>query len=786
MTKSKKNKSSAKIASRRVNEWEHDWRAGAQWIWPDVPGYHLHNSYALFRTVVTLKSAPRRATAFVTADQNYRLWVNGRAVCRGPARGYQASWPFDEVDLAPFLRRGRNVIAVRVHNCGHSTFSYLSEGMAGFLFAGRLGGETVLSGAEWRCRLQTGVRREMAPYSLQLGVHQEAIDLRVEDPAWLRLSYDDSAWAFAKPGRAPITPPYYALEPRGIPLMSEWVLRPKLLGELEASSRRGWETCADLAAWRAEEPLVHQPAPTGKTPHKFKVSTTRRGRFRSYLFDFGRVVVGSPVVKISGARGGETIDFLHTEALENKALAPLPSRNDHSHIRLANRLICRRGEQTHSFHQQLGFRYLTVTVRENPRPLELELSLDACGYPLEGEGAFTCADRSLNAIWDACAHTQRICSLDAYVDTPWREQAQWWGDARIQSWNTFHLSGDTRLLRRGIRILAGQTNPEGLTYGHAPTIAHQCVLPDFCLIWLLTLWDDYWQTGSPEMFLAHTDRVESILGYFRRQADPQTGLPVHDPRFWLFLDWRPIQKDGQPALLALWLLYTLGRLVELSRVAGQVDYSRDLAAWRDRLQKQIVKLLLRRGGLVCDGLNTKGQAVAGTSLQSQTLAWMCDLPGLNRTKVLETILLPWVRGEKKTPLDPSSYWCAYPLELLAAHGYGADVVSFIRRNWAEMAAYGSAFEDFDARPQGKDISSHSHAWSAHPLYLLMQILAGIRQAAPGWKKIVRVADDTGMPCRVVIPTPHGAIRIEKKPDARGRLQTTLTKPDTIRIERQQP
>ena len=80
-----------------------------------------------------------------------------------------------------------------------------------------------------------------------------------------------------------------------------------------------------------------------------------------------------------------------------------------------------------------------------------------------------------------------MCSLDAFVDTPWREQAQWWGDARVQAWNVFHLNGDTQLFRRGIAQIAAQTLPNGLTYGHAPTMAHECILPDFTLIWLITL-----------------------------------------------------------------------------------------------------------------------------------------------------------------------------------------------------------------------------------------------------------------------------------------------------------
>jgi len=53
-----------------------------------------------------------------------------------------------------------------------------------------------------------------------------------------------------------------------------------------------------------------------------------------------------------------------------------------------------------------------------------------------------------------------------------------------------------------------------------------------------------------------------------------------------------------------------------------------------------------------------------------------------------------------------------------------------------MADFGSCFEDFDPHPPGnKDMASHSHAWSAHPLYLLMQIIGGVRIATPGWESV---------------------------------------------------
>ena len=49
---------------------------------------------------------------------------------------------------------------------------------------------------------------------------------------------------------------------------------------------------------------------------------------------------------------------------------------------------------------------------------------------------------------------------DSYVDCPWREQAQWWGDARVQAANTLHLSADPRMLRARHPPDRGPERPE--------------------------------------------------------------------------------------------------------------------------------------------------------------------------------------------------------------------------------------------------------------------------------------------------------------------------------------
>lgn len=753
----------------------------ARWIWPEGDSWDIHNGYAQFRKVFDLSSVPRRAPAWITADQSYRLWVNGRPVCRGPARGFQESWPCDEVDLAPFLRKGRNVIAVRAYNPGHGTFAYISQLSAGFLFSAKWGKLVLVSDSSWRMRRQTGVRKDSVPTSLQL-VHQEHLDARSEPTGWMQPVFDDSGWTCDFPAqRNQGSMPWRALEVRGIPLLAEEDIAPvRLLGTGAGKSGAGEAEARDVFGLHADEDMTHVPVRgLGEGGcERQRVAPTGKGRFRSCLFDFGRTVVGCPQLRVQGAAGGEICDVLVYETIDEKNLAPHVCRPDWSRAAMGHRLVCAAGENRHEFHLPFGFRYLELVVRGSAVPLEIAVGLRWIGYPLPRKGRFGSSDAVLEKIWRACAWTQQCCSLDAYVDTPWREQAQWWGDARVQAWNTFHLNGDPRLFRRGIAQIARQTTPEGLTYGHAPTIAHGCILPDFTLVWFLTLWDFYWQTGSIEPLQTHRAVVERALVYFEERLHPEYDLLSYDNRYWLFLDWTGIFKEGYPALYSLWFLHALRKLRALYALLPATDtkaVAKRLAALERRVTEGLRKLI-GKNGLVHDGLTWKGRRVGETSIHTQTLALTVGLdPDGDRAR-LDTVLRPYVRGEYDPTVQPSAYWITYVFAELNARGHGDEVVDCIRRRWKGMAEHGTTWETF-APKVGSE--SHSHAWSAHPLYHLMQTVGGITQAAPAWAEIEFRPVFAGERGHAVVPTPRGAITAKWR-KLGAEIEIELTLPPTVK------
>ncbi len=749
--------------------------AGGEWIWALDGGWDMVNCFARFRHSFELPAVPKKsATICITADQSYRLWVNGERVARGPARGYQSTWPYDVVDIGPHLIRGRNVIAVRGYNPGRSNFQYLTAGVAGLAVAGQIGRTTLHTGTHWKAIRERGIVRGTAPLSLQLW-DQEHFDARADSRLsggdWTQTDFDDSTWdnacksIFSAAGIEGVTP-WLSLEPRGTPMMFERSGPPmRVLGIGAGKCAAGYRAARNTFELRAGEELGHKATFDAPGDGEWvTVPATSKDGFRSVLLDLGRLHTGNIRLEVQGAHGGEIVDLCHTEGIDEKKLAPIMAWPHGCYAAMSQRYVCARSPaQAHTFYHHLGFRFTTVTVRDSAVTIRLRVSLEYTAYPLSKpdgtfEGKFTSGDAVLDAIWKVSAWTQQCCSLDAYVDTPWREQAQWWGDARVQGWNTFYLTGDDRLLLRGIRQIGQQQLPNGLTYGHAPTMAHSCILPDFTLIWMLTMWDHYWQTGKTTAVREHWHKVQEALTYFDEQMDAKSGLLKFDRRYWLFLDWSTLSKAGRPAVYSLWWLLALQRLADLAKADGKLALGRKLSAKAGQVAKALGRLI-RKDGTMGDGYGGDGKLLTSASVHAQTLALMTGLP-VNERVILEDHLLPFIRQEVVPAAQPSAYWITYIFSVLSERGYGKEVAAHIRNRWEPMIAHGTTWENFEGR-SGE--MSFSHAWSAHPVFHLMQIFGGVRQTRPGWKAVEIDPLLLGTGTEICVPTPAGRLELGWKP-----------------------
>lgn len=304
----------------------------ALWIWPGN-AFYMQNSYAGFRYDFNMEEMPSSAPLEITADQSYRLHVNGRYVCRGPVRGYQHHWPFDEVDVLPYLKTGHNWISVEAYNPGIGTFAYNHADRAGFLCSAEWdNGVQILSRIkDWTIFRNTAYAHDTARLSIQLG-WQEEVDLR----------HDDRSWITAETGfRLPPQPdwchpaeavqgslPWQALEHRSIPMLDEHEQAPAAVVSFACG------TCAkpaaalpyaehniawDFAKYELDS-LVYGEVPPAHEEGGFlccEVPASGAGRLSCVTFDLGAEewLTGTPVLEYEGAEPGLVFDLLYSHWL---------------------------------------------------------------------------------------------------------------------------------------------------------------------------------------------------------------------------------------------------------------------------------------------------------------------------------------------------------------------------------------------------------------------------------------------------------------------------------------
>jgi hypothetical protein len=116
----------------------------AKWVsYPD----NSNSEYGvyLFRKEITVHTKPEKFIVHVSADNRYKLYVNGKYVCNGPATSYLFKWSFESIDISPFLHSGKNIISSIVWNFAeHRPLAQIS-GQTGFIIQGNTKEESIIN-----------------------------------------------------------------------------------------------------------------------------------------------------------------------------------------------------------------------------------------------------------------------------------------------------------------------------------------------------------------------------------------------------------------------------------------------------------------------------------------------------------------------------------------------------------------------------------------------------------------------------------------------------------------
>jgi hypothetical protein len=487
------------------------------------------------------------------------------------------------------------------------------------------------------------------------------------------------------------------------------------------------------------------------------------GRGECATFEFDRLSIGLPIVEVE-APAGATVVLRAGETLVD-GVTHDPVRQ-WAHLRR-----CRGGREVIEPFDGIGLRFLTVAA-EDPITI-LRVGLRERRYPYKIEGSFHCDDAQIERIWELGLRTLEVCSTDAFLDCPTREQRAWVGDSYVHAMLRAVVSSDGRLADHVLRLGARSRRRDGLLgmiaagdFTDAPL-----TIPDFSLHWIRTLARSFEHTGDVRLAAELFPVTEGILDWFGRFVSDQVLGPVPG---WTFLDWYPIEGDTPNATLQGLLIMTLDDHAKLAAALG-----RPLVATQSRLQANSLRSGFRH---FFDSHHPRILDDPTRRIASQHAVATAVLAGaVDRaigSQLLDEAVDPSrVRFGVRNPGSPRG-WALAPDFEVDRHILGAQpffchflhqamtrigrldlLVQSIRR-WAvfDRPGEGTLGEYW---PETHDQGSHAHAWSGTCTYDLSTHVLGIQSGEPGFSTLrVRPWFGPLNSLRGAVPTPKGLVSLE--------------------------
>ncbi|MBC8137766.1 MAG: family 78 glycoside hydrolase catalytic domain [Fibrella sp.] len=722
----------------------------------------------LFRKLLLLDAKPERFVIHISADQRYRLFINGNSVGFGPARGDLMHWRYETIDIAPYLTPGENILAARVHFLAgeNAPVAQATSGFPAFLVQGNTESEAGANTPDgWRVAVD-GAYSFTMEHAHRLQAYavvgpSEIFDATRHPCNWNGNDFDDSGWVEAKmlkqaaPFGTENAETHWWLVPRTVPLMEE--------------------TWRGLGTMRSQvsDPPDAQPIREkrwGKDVITFPANSTI-----TLLFDHGANTCGFPKLRVSGG-AGSTITLGYAEALLETDITPgafaKGNRDEIEGKRLLGYMDTWKPDgaeepQTLDTLWWRTFRYaeLTVTTADAPLTLSQPPSVFYTGYPWERKALFEVPDMpELSRIREVGWQTLRLCSHETFMDCPYYEQLQYAGDTRIQALASLYETGDPRLFKNALMQFDDSRASFGLTMSRHPSRVPQVITP-FSLWWVCMVHDYLRHVPDSTAFVRSLlPGVRSVLEWFTdRLGDDGLLGPLSD---WNFVDWcdewrmgvPPGALEGGGSIITLQFVLALQAAAEL--FASDVHTADGYAQLAQKTRAAVRERCL-------DGDTMLVADTPGKTSFSQHGNLLAILAGMGETEA-ETRLLMARTLDTPTLTQATFYFRFYLGRALMASGAGDEYLDHLQP-WRDMLALGLTTWAEKPEPTRSDC----HAWSSSPNYEFFAGVLGINPGGNGWET-TQITPHLG-----ALTVAHGSVPIPG--DGDGTVAVSYTRDgDTLR------
>jgi len=493
-----------------------DWTA--KWIW-DKENLTEKNVWMCFKKSVTLESKPEELIASISADSKYWLYINGETVVyegsvkRGPEKN---SGYYDSVDIAPYLKSGKNTICALVWYWDNETsYSYSGSGQGGFIFEAKNSDITIISDNSWKVKRHPAyVDSALYPPNYRLPEYSIYFDAREDMTNWLNETFDTSSWENATEYANGGEGVYGKLYPRGIPFLKDYGLKDyensKDFENYTVNKLFGEEITVTIPYNAQVTPYLKIIAPAGK---KIRITTEN-------------TVIGAvstTYITKEGEQEFETLGWVNGEKITYK----IPK----------------------------GVTVISLKYRET-------------GYNSSFSGNFNCDDEFMNSLWQKSLRTLYVTMRDNFMDCPDRERAQWWGDVTSEMIMTIYSmdSNSYLLYQKGVEAMLSHVDDTNVLQTVVPINGDYFELPIQQLGGIVGFFTYYEYTGDK----AFLEKVyPATLNYLKLWEIGENNLVVHRSGSWDWPDWG--SKADMTALENGWYYYALSVTEKMAEILGVND-----------------------------------------------------------------------------------------------------------------------------------------------------------------------------------------------------------------------
>ncbi|MCP4165263.1 MAG: hypothetical protein GY759_05130, partial [Chloroflexi bacterium] len=154
----------------------------ANWIWRNCSQVRPYNDTIIARKAFELP-AIEKAAIRISVDTEYRLFVNDQWVNDGPCRSWPNHYQYDEIDVTPYVKAGKNEIRVIAKFFGTGTFHQVPQEPGLLVQLDAMGADgkisTIISDSSWQVAKAEAWMSNTPKLSCQMGPY-EIYDARRE------------------------------------------------------------------------------------------------------------------------------------------------------------------------------------------------------------------------------------------------------------------------------------------------------------------------------------------------------------------------------------------------------------------------------------------------------------------------------------------------------------------------------------------------------------------------------------------------------------------------------